>query len=140
MEHASGVDGFLGGEEAHATFRDARLVAVDVDYRGNEAVTTWEICIGDPDDSMRAVRERRRTGRLVFSGVVFWVMDSPGAPEARPGLPGLTRGGRLSDAATETAQRLARHLPAEASGWYFLLAGPETHLYCGARRVTWEWV
>jgi len=77
MEHASGLDGFLGEEEPHATLQDARLVAVSLDYRSNEAVTTWEVCVGDPDDSMRAVRERRRTARLVFSGVVFWVMDRP---------------------------------------------------------------
>jgi hypothetical protein len=139
-KQASGLDGFLGGEEPHATFQDARLVAVNLDYRNDEAVTTWEICVGDPDDSMRAVRERRRTGRLVFSGVAFWVMDPPNALDSRPGLPWLTRSGCLSEVPTEAAKRLARRLPAEASGWYFFFAGWDAHIYCGARRLTYEWV
>ena len=79
MQIANGLDGLLGKKEPHATFHDARLVAVSLDYRNNEAVATWELCVGDPDDSMRAARERRRTGRLVLSGVVFWVIDPPRA-------------------------------------------------------------
>ena len=138
-EDVTSLDGFLGSEEPHATFQDARLVAVNLDYRNDEAVTTWEICVGDPDDSMRAVRERRRTGRLIFSGMTFWVMDPPQALDARPGLPGLTRSGHLSDAPTEAGRGLARRLPADASGWYFFFAGPKTHVYCGARRITCEW-
>jgi hypothetical protein len=139
-EHPSRLDDFLVGDEPHATFQDARLVAVNLDYRNDEAVTTWEICVGDPDDSMRAVRERRRTGRLVFSGVSFWVMDPPQAPDDRPGLPGLTGSGRLADAATDAARRLAQRLPPDASGWHFAFAGSAGHAYCGARRITWEWV
>ena len=138
-EHPSSLDAFLVGDEPHATFEDARLVAVNLDYRNGEAVTTWEICVGDPDDSMRAVRERRRTGRLVFSGLSFWVMDAPQALDDRPGLPGLTRGGRLADAATDTARRLVQRLPADASGWHFAFTGSGVHAYCGARRITWEW-
>ena len=139
MKHADGLDGFLGDEEPHATFHDALLVAVSLDYRNDEAVTTWEICVGDPDDSMRTVRERRRTGRLVFSGVAFWVVDPPGSLDARPGLPRLTQSGRLSDAPTDTAKRLARRLPADASGWYFFFASGSTHMYGGARRLAYEW-
>jgi len=140
MQHASDLDGFLGREEPHATLHDARLVAVDLDYRNNEAVTTWEICVGDPDDSMRTARERRRTGRLVFSGLTFWVIDPPGVFDARPGLPWLTASGRLVGAPTETARQLASRLPAEASGWYFFFASWDMHMYCGARRLTCEWL
>ena len=96
MDRANGLDGLLGKREPHATFHDARLVALSLDYRNNEAVTTWELCVGDPDDSMRAARERRRTGRLLLSGVLFWVIDPPKALDTRPGLPWLTECGPLS--------------------------------------------
>ncbi|HYN04284.1 MAG TPA: hypothetical protein VE359_17680 [Vicinamibacteria bacterium] len=140
MESANGLDGLLGKTEPHATFRDARLVAVSLDYRSNEAITTWELCVGDPDDSMRAARERRRTGRLILSGVAFWVIDPPGALDARPGLPWLTGSGPLSELSTEVGKKLARLLPTGASGWYFFFASWNAHMYGGARRLTFEWV
>jgi hypothetical protein len=140
MGSANGLDGLLGKLEPHATFHDARLVAVSLDYRNNEAVTTWELCVGDPDDSMRAARERRRTGRLLLSGVSFWVTDPPKALDTRPGLPWLTGGGPLSEAPTEIGKQLARLLPTGAMGWQFLFATWNAHMYCGARRLTFEWV
>ena len=120
MESADGLDGLLGKREPHATFRDARLVAVSLDYRNNEAVTTWELCVGDPDDSMRAARERRRTGRLILSGVAFWVIDPPEALDARPGLPWLTGSGPLSELPTESRQE-AGSPPAHGSVGMVLL-------------------
>jgi hypothetical protein len=139
MESTDDLDAVLGKQEPHATFRDARLVAVSVDYHENEAVTTWNLCVGDPDDSMRAARERRRTGRLVLSGVLFWVMDPPQALDARPGLPWLTDVAPLSAVRTETGKHLARLLPTGASGWCFLFASGNAHMYCGARRLAFEW-
>jgi hypothetical protein len=140
MEGTDDLDGILGGAEPHATFRDARLVAVNLDCQSNEAVTTWNLCVGDPDDSMRVARERRRRGRLLLSGVVFWVMDPPKALDTRPGLPWLTEVGLLSEAPTETARQLARLLPAGTSGWCFVFASGNAHMYCGARKLTFEWV
>jgi len=140
MEGANGLDGLLGRQEPHATFRDARLVAVSLDYRHDEAVTTWELCVGDPDDSMRSARERRRAGRLILSGVAFWAIDPPQALDTRPGLPWLTAGGPLSEAPTEAGRQLACLLPAGASGWYFFFGSWKAHMYCGARRLTYEWV
>ena len=140
MQSANGLDDLLGKKEPHATFRDARLVAVSLDYRNNEAVTTWELCVGDPDESMRVARERRRTGRLLLSGVVFWVIDPPRALDTRPGLPWLTEFGPLSEATTETGRQLARLLPAGAQGWHFFFASWNAHMYCGARRLTYEWL
>jgi hypothetical protein len=139
MESTDDLDAVLDRQEPHATFRDARLVAVSLDYHSNEAVTTWNLCVGDPDDSMRAARERRRTGRLVLSGVLFWVMDPPQALDTRPGLPGLTEVVPLSEAPTETGQQLARLLPVGTSGWCFLFEGWNAHVYCGARKLRFEW-
>jgi hypothetical protein len=140
MESANDLDDFLGEQEPHATFQDARLVAVNLDYRDNQAVTTWEVCVGDPDDSMRAARERRRTGRLIFSGLIFWVIDPPKVLDTRPGLPWLTEGGPMSEAPTEIGKHLAGLLPNETSGWHFFFAGWNAHMYCGCRSLTYEWV
>ena len=139
MECAHALDGVLGNKEPHATFHDARLVGVSLDYHHNEAVVTWALCVGDPDDSMRAARERRRTGRLILSGVLFWVVDPPQALDPRPGLPGLSAAGLLSEAPTEAGKQLARLLPPGALGWYFFFASWNAHMYCGARKVTYTW-
>jgi hypothetical protein len=140
MESTNDLDDLLDEQEPYATFRDARLVAVSLDYRGNEAVTTWNLCVGDPDDSMRVARERRRTGRLILSGMVFWVMDPPKALDTRPGLPWLTEVAPLPEAPTETGQQLARLLPPGTSGWCFFFASSNAHVYCGARQLRYEWM
>jgi hypothetical protein len=140
MEAGSSLDGLLGEDEPHATLRDACLVSVSLDYRNNEAVAAWEVCIGNPDDSTRGARDRRRPGRLVFSGLLFWVIDPPKALDARPGLPRLNGDGPLSRAPTSRGRRLARLIPAGASGWYFFFSSWNAYVYCGATRVTYEWV
>lgn len=140
MDSATGLDRFLGKQEPHATFRDARLVAVSLDYRDRSAATTWELCVGDPDDSMRAVRERRRTGRLIFSGLIFWVIEPPKVLDARPGLLRLTESGPLSEPATENGRKLADLLPSSALGWQFLFADWDARIYCGCWSVTYEWL
>jgi hypothetical protein len=140
MESTDGLDRILDGQEPHATFRDACLVGLGLDYRNNEAVATWNLCVGDPDDSMRVARERRRTGRLVLSGLAFWVIDPPMALDTRPGLPWLTEAVPLSEAPTETGRRLARLLPDGTTGWCFFFKGWNARMYCGARKLAYEWV
>lgn len=140
MKSTDDLDDLLDEQEPHATFRDARLVAVSLDYRTNEAVTTWNLCVGDPDDSMRVARERRRAGRLVLSGLVFWVVDPPRALDSRPGLPWLTEVTPLTEAPTETGLHLARLLPPGTSGWCFRFEGSKAHMYCGARKLRYEWM
>jgi hypothetical protein len=88
---------------------------------------------------MRAAGERRGTGRRGLSGLLFWVMDPPQALDARPGLPWLTDVAPLSAVRTETGKHLARLLPTGASGWCFLFASGNAHMYCGARRLAFEW-
>ena len=66
-------------------------------------------------------------------------MDPPRALDTRPGLPGLTDVTPLSAAPTETGRQLARLLPAGASGWCFSFASGNAHMYCGARKLAFEW-
>ena len=136
MEIENGLDGLLGKTEPHATFRDARLVAVSVDYRSNEAISdVRRCCVGDPDDSMRAARERRRTGRLILSGVAFWVIDPPGALDARPGLPWRPAAGPCRSYRRKSARSWLASCPKERRAGT-LLRRWNAHMYGGARRLT----
>ena len=88
----------------------------------------------------RAARERRRTGRLLLSGVVFWV-DRPTAGARYPAGSAVADGVRTAVGSADGDRQAAGSPPAHgASGCYFFFASWNAHMYCGARRLTYEWV
>jgi hypothetical protein len=68
MQCTDGLDALLDSEEPHATFHDAELHSVQVDYRTRELVAMWRMCVGDPDAADKAARERRREAYLTLPG------------------------------------------------------------------------
>ena len=140
MQSAAGLDELLGDEERHATFHDARLLSVDVDYQTRELVALWRMCVGDPGASDKPARERCRNGRLTLQGLLFWVVEPPTEVTPKDGLPWLTSDGPLSTATTATGRGLARLLPAGAVGWYLYFSDWNAFAYCGANAATFQWV
>lgn len=140
MRDTAGLDGLLGPDEAHATFHDAELVCVAVDYLKRELVAEWHLCVGDPDASRRDARERRRDGSLSLEGLQFWVVEPPGAGVGQEGgLPWLTADGPLRQAPTDAGQRLAGLLPSGGVGWYLFFSDWNSYAYCGAAAARFQW-
>jgi hypothetical protein len=122
VTQAESLDDFLGPEEVCATFHDASLVSLVVDFERKE------------------LRERRRRGRLRFTGLRFWVVDPPDQPLHGSSLPWLTSDGPLLDARTEAATRLAKLLSPGVSGWYLFFSDWNAFAYLGAECGSFEWV
>ena len=141
MESTDDLDAILGKQEAHATFRDARLVAVSLDYHEQRGGSRRGTCAWETRTT-RCGRPASDDARVVsiLSGVVFWVMDPPRALDTRPGLPGLAEVTPLSDSTDgdRPATRSAYSRP-ETSGWCFFFASGSAHMYCGARKLAFEW-
>jgi hypothetical protein len=139
MIHRPSLDDFLDRVGPHATFHDAELVSLAIDFEKKELVTEWKLCVGDPDAATETERERRRRGRLWLTGLLFWVVEPPGDLDREPDPPWLTDDGPLREAPTETGKRLAALLPPGVAGWYLFFTDWNAFAYCGAAHGSFEW-
>jgi hypothetical protein len=141
MSRSPSLDDYIPPGEPCATFHDASLLSILIDYEGKEMVSEWDLCVGDPEADDEEARERRRRGKLRFTGLLFWVME---APDERYVVhhhesPWLTSDGPLAEAGTSTAKTLDRLLPSDVSGWYLFFSDLNSFAYCAARGGTFQW-
>ena len=133
------LDELLGTEEPHASFHDASLLELPLDYRGRTASVLFDLYIGDPNATDEVERERTRAGLLELKGLIFWVQEPPD-PGERAGCPWLASDGPLQDWPTETARTLAGQVPSEAWAWGLYFSDWNAPAYCAARNVVFRWV
>ncbi len=126
-------------QEPHATFHDASLLSVEVDYQTRELVALWSLFVGDSDASEERDRERQREGRLRLHGLLFWVVEPPNAPTSKDGTPWLTADGPLSQCPTAVGKGLVQEMPSGAVGWYLFFSDWNGFAYCGAESARFEW-
>jgi hypothetical protein len=138
----TGLDALLVGMNHHATFHDASLLALRVDYAARTLSARLDLCVGDPGAASREEREARRVGVLELTGLLRWVQEPPG--EGSPGggtrPPCLTADGPLADAPTATGKRLAGELPAGAWSCYMYFSDTSSFAYCAAGRAAFRWL
>lgn len=140
MVELNGLDDLLGSDEPSATFHDARLISVAVDYAKRELLAEWELCVGDPDDSDASQHERRRRGQLRLRDLAFWVVEPPAcALQSGSRLPWLTADGPLLAARTETASRLAELVPNDCSSLYLFFSDWNAFAYFAAADLSFTW-
>jgi hypothetical protein len=133
-----GLDCLLGTEERCATFHDAQLISLRIDYESRELVSDWELCIGDPDAADESSREATRRGRLRLTGLSLWGIEPP--HELLDGSrPWLASDGPLLDVNTDTARELAKLVPPGASALYLYFSDWNAFAYCCAEEGAFEW-
>jgi hypothetical protein len=135
----STIDFFLDNEEPCASFHDARLISLNLNYERRELVSEWQLCVGNPDAPERSKRERSRRGRLRFTGAFFWIIDPhEGLLDGSP--PWLTSAGPLLEAGTPLAKELSKRVPEGAAAWYFYFSDLNAFAYCSAKHGAFEWL
>jgi len=134
------LDSLLEGQkdEPHATFHDASLTSVSVDYVKRFFSADFDLCVGDPDDPGMENRERRRKGRVSIEGLIFWVIDAPDG-KGNP-CPWMTSDGPLSEARTETARSLAKKAPEGSVSWYLYFADSNSFAYVAGMKASFKWL
>ena len=142
MSRMQDLDHLLGADEPHASFHDASLFELRINYAMRTVSAVFELSVGNPDAVDATDRERRRIGALELAGLTFWAQEPPDLrdpawPDHRPWL---TADGPLREVPTETAQRLARGLPPEAWAWYLYFSDWNAFAYCAAARAEFRWV
>src|SRR5262245_41453666 len=116
MQVTASLDALLNGAEPHATFHDAELLSIAIDYAAGALVADSRLFVGDRSATAESTRERKRDGRLTLQGLAFWVLEPPN--EASAGTPWLTADGPLSESPTTAGRDLARLVPPGGVGWY----------------------
>jgi len=101
LPNPGSLDALLGNEERHATFHEAVVTGVHIDFVRKRFVGEIQVCVGDPDASYVEDREQRRRGQLVVEGLTVWALEPPGenADGFGDGL-WLTADGMLAEAPT----------------------------------------
>jgi hypothetical protein len=135
------LDDLLGSEEPHASFHDAVLMHLHIDFTAESLLADFQLAVGNPDAVEEAARERSRRGRLSLSGLRFWAIDPPSDPRVgfSPG-PWLTSDGLLEEAPTETGRRLASTAGDDAVAWYLYFSDLNAFAYCAAKQAQFEWL
>jgi hypothetical protein len=138
-EHMRGLDELYGAEEPHASFHDASMLELRLDYRARTASALFELYVGDPAAADATARERTRIGIMELTGLIFWVQEPP-TLDGRAELPWLTGDGPLRDTETEIGQDLARQVPPEAWAWCLYFSDWNACAYCAAMGLIFRWV
>ena len=140
MPTSGPLDSLLGDEERHATFHDAILTGVEIDYVGKRFVGVMQLSVGDPAASDEAARERRRRGELIVDGLTLWAIDPPhtGSSGLGDGL-WLSADGMLAQAPTGIGKALAQGLTSDGVGWFFFFANLNAFGYLAGRRAEFRW-
>src|SRR5262245_8758259 len=98
MQGTANLDALLNGSEPHATFHDAELLSLAIDYADGTLLAEWRLCVGDPSAAAKATRDRKRDGKLSLQGLAFWAAEPP--KEVSAGTPWLTADGALNESPT----------------------------------------
>ncbi len=134
------MDDLLDQDELYATFHDAKLHKIKIDYEAHELTAEFKLCVGNPDGKTEMERERHRTGMLKVCGLVFWALEPPenGAADNRGPL-WLTSDGLISEAPTEAAKKLASMVTPDSYAWYLYFSDLNAFAYFAAKEVVFEW-
>jgi hypothetical protein len=134
------LDELLDGDQ-HATFHDAVVLSIHVDYTATLFLAELDICVGDPDAPDEPARERRRRGRLAIEGLKLWALEPPSPPtlEGSRGL-WLSADGPLVESPTDTGKALARAFGTQSVSWFLYFNNLNAFGYVAGDRATFAWL
>lgn len=135
------LDDLLGSDPPHATFHDAGIERLALDYIASEAVLDCSIRIGDPDAEDEEAREMRRRGRLIFRGLHYCAIDPPDSsyPYDNPGSLCLSDDGSVGSDSV-SGERLPANIPAGSFAHYFFINDWNAFIYIAAENARFEWM
>jgi hypothetical protein len=131
------LDSLLGSEEPNASFHDASLLAIHVDYVSR--TLTAELALFTDDPSLATDRSKR-VGRLHFQDLLHWSLEPSAARGALEGPPWLTSDGPLASAPTETGLQIAGSLPQDCFAIYLYFSDLNAFAYVASRTARFEWI
>jgi hypothetical protein len=141
MSNLDNLEDIIDNSEPNATFHDADIHSILVDYQNSALTIRMTLCVGDPNAKIEIDREIRRQCEVVFDGLRHWTMEfpSPISQEIKGPL-WMTSDGQLKDCPTDYAKALIKsQLPYDIQ-WYLYFSDLNTFAYIVATNVSFKWV
>lgn len=134
------LDNLFDSTHPHATFHDANIERLTVDYVTGEAVLTCSVCVGNPDCADQAVREARRPGSLVLTGLLYCIIDPPDSryPFRERGGLTISSDGPI-DAASDSKLTLPMGTAEPAFAHWLFINEWNSFIYLAALKARFEW-
>ena len=140
QKHKIKMDNLLDQAEPYATFHDAELNEIKINYTESKLSAEFDLCVGNPEATTDAERERRRKGILHVSRLICWAIDPPSnAGSETLGSLWLTDDGLIIESSNKTAKELAATLTPETYGWYLYFNNLNAFAYLVAKKAEFEW-
>jgi len=132
------LDDLFGSDVPHATFHDASIERLALDYVARKAVLDCSIWIGDPDSTDEEAREARRRGRLTFLGLCYCVIEPPDSSYPYKDTAGLWLTGDGSVGTDGVSgERLPPNVPDGTLVHYFFINDWNAFIYIAAESARW---
>jgi len=131
------LDGLLGDKYKYATFHDAEMESLNIDFSTNSIKFGFMIPCGFiPENELSYQR-----GTLEFHEVLFYYIEpSVYKPEANDKAAlWITSDGPLPDSAVEASVELPDDLPQDAFAHYFYSSTTNSFIVIAARRAAFHW-
>jgi len=126
--------------EPFASFHDATLCKVNIDYDQKTLSAEFKLCVGDPDGMSETERERTRRAHLNLSGLILWAVEAPQNRDvSRWGPPWLVHDCIIEEATTERGKELSNTLGPDVYAWCMFFSNINAFRYCAAREAVFEW-
>lgn len=140
QKHKIKMNNLLDQTEQYATFHDAELTEIRINYKESKLSAEFDLCVGNPIGKTEAEREQRRKGILHVSCLICWAIDPPSNEGIEPlDSLWLTDDGLISESSNKTAKELAATLTPETYGWYLYLSNLNAFAYLVAKEAVFEW-
>ena len=131
------LDGLLGDKYEYATFHDAEMESINIDFSTDSIKFGFMIPCGFiPENELSFQR-----GTLEFHEVLFYYIEpSVYKPEANDKVAlWITSDGPLPDSAVEVSVELPDDLPQDAFAHYFYSSTTNSFVVVAARRAAFHW-
>jgi hypothetical protein len=134
------LDNLFDSTHPYTTFHDANIERLTVDYVTGGAVLTCSVCVGNPDCADQAVREARRSGRLVLTSLLYCIIEPPDTrcPFRERGGLTISSDGPI-DADHPSKATLPVSIPEPAFAHWLFINEWNAFIYLAARKARFEW-
>ena len=141
MKRATCLDDLLDRKaEPFASFHDATLSNIHIDYKLKTLSAEFKVCVGSPDDPEEINRERTRNGVLSLTGLVLWAIEPPEIQRKKEwGQPWLTHDSLMEEATAEYGKNLAAIIGQDVYAWFMYFRDMNAFGYCICHEASFEW-
>ncbi len=142
IENNMVLEELLDKKYPHASFHDALLNNLHLDYLSRTAEFHMELCVGDPDDPDIEKREAHAKGILTFNDFLFCILEPPDQSYdfRNPGGLWITNDGPIASLKDNKLSDLSNTIPEKAVAHYFFNSDWNSFIYIAAMGVEFQWL